>query len=117
MAPALFAGSRARLLRLRSGVMRRLPEPVADGLWRALRALRTAVQEPHQEVNLEATIIGALATSEASIIGLSQELAHLAERVDQLQRGNDELAATVRQQAETLDALRVPPPTADFDQP
>lgn len=116
MAPALSADSRARLMRLRSLAVRRLPE-AADALRRVLRPVRAAVQEPHQQINLEATVAGALATSEASIIGLSQELSHVAERLDQLQRVNDELTATVRQHAEALEALRGPPPTADFDQP
>lgn len=104
-------------MRLRSGVVQRLPEPVANAVRRTLGPVRAAMQGPHPQVTMDATVAGALATSEASIIGLSQELSHVAERVDHLQRVNDELTATVRQHAELLEALRRPPPTADFDQP
>ena len=83
----------ARIRRYRAGIIRRLPAPVADALRKVTRPFRTSAQEPHQIASLQATVVGAMATNEAGIVGLSQEIARLAARVDELTARVDALAA------------------------
>ncbi len=96
--------TRARVQRLRAGLVRRLPDRVE----RPLRRLRDAAVESNRLANLEATVAGATATNEASVVGLSQELARLGRKVDDLTERVDELAAAVRE----VSAPPEPPPNA-----
>jgi len=67
-------------------------------LRRALRPFRDVAAEPNRLTNLEATFAGAVATNEASVVGLSQELARVEDKVDTLTARVDELAAMLHEQ-------------------
>lgn len=87
------AERRARMRELRAGLIRRLPAPAGDGLRRLVRPLRASAQASLQVANLEATVVAAMATNEAGIVGLSQEVARLEARVEGLAAQIDALAA------------------------
>ncbi len=87
---------RARVQRLRAGLIRRLPGPLADLLRAVTRPFRASAHQPHEMANLQATVLGAMATNEAGIVGLSQELARLSRRVDELAERIDDLSAERR---------------------
>lgn len=87
------ADRRARAQQMRSGLIRRLPSPVANVVRRVAAPFRASAQEPHQLANLQATVVGAMATNEAGIVGLSQEVARLSARVDELAKRLDALGA------------------------
>ncbi len=95
------ADRRARMRELRAGFIRRLPAPAADGLRRVAQPLRASAQGPHQLANLEATVVAAMATNEAGIIGLSQEVARLEARVEELAAQIDALDAGRRADRES----------------
>lgn len=91
------ADTRARVQRLRARLIRWLPDSLADGLRRAVGPFRSAAVEPNRLANLEAAMAGAAATDEASVVGLSQELARVEARVDELTARVDDLTAEVHQ--------------------
>ncbi len=94
MAPS--ADRRASYQRFRSAVVRRLPAPVAGVARRAAGVVRGPARQEHQLANLQSTVIGAMATNEAGVVGLSQELGRLRAEVEELARRVDRLEAAAR---------------------